>query len=247
MPPRAKKKSDDAPTGHDAQRLMAAGMPEALAASVAQGRMELNDALERMAQRNEVERLMRKHDLSRALATQVVLGHADLDAYLAKRRLAAHLDDHRTRSILEEALADGEPRIFHLHGQRKVEARVTGLTPYEATLTPSKGEPEVVHKLQFKVAYPKPAWKRAGKAMKKDKALWADPKAPIRKPQDRYSCSDRRLFRYMDAATPVTVTTLEGDEIRGVITWFGRFEFGLRVKGDVELNVFRHALHQLTT
>ena len=71
--------------------LVTSGMPVAMAHAVANGRLDLNEALERLAQASEIERVMRDHDLSRALATQVVLGHADLQAYLIRRRF----DEHR--------------------------------------------------------------------------------------------------------------------------------------------------------
>jgi sRNA-binding regulator protein Hfq len=49
----------------------------------------------------------------------------------------------------------------------------------------------------------------------------------------------------MDDAVEVTATTLEGEQLRGVVVWFGRYEFGLKLKGDAEITVFRHALADL--
>ena len=34
-------------------------------------------------------------------------------------------------------------------------------------------------------------------------------------------------------------------QIRGVVAWFSRFEFGLRVRGGAEITIFRHALYDL--
>ena len=103
-----------------ARELADNGMPYQMALAVAQGRLTLDEALEKLERRAKVERLMRDHDLSRALATQVVLGQANLDAFLRKRRLATHRDEYMMRSCLDSAMQDGTVLLFGLHGQRKM-------------------------------------------------------------------------------------------------------------------------------
>ncbi len=227
-----------------AQELTRSGMPFQMAMAVAQGRMELNEALERLARRAEVDRLVRKHGLSRSLATQVAMGHADLEAYLAKQRMENHLQEYLQHSCLDQSLRLEQPWVFGLHGQRRVEAAVTSNDAYTVMLSGKEGEQEV-HKLQFKYGYLPDAWKKVRKSLKKDKALASSPREPITRPQDRYSCSDKRLFRYMDEETMIDVTLLEGEIFRGQVSWFGRFEFGLQLKGGVEVVIFRHALHRI--
>ena len=102
-----------------AQELADQGIPFQMAMAVAHGRLTLNDALERLAQQDRVEQLMRTHDLSRALATQVAMGHADLDKLLRRRRMEAHREENRLRSILDEHTASGEPLALALHGHRR--------------------------------------------------------------------------------------------------------------------------------
>ncbi len=221
-------------------------MPFQMAMAVAQGRLELNEALQRMAQRERVERLMAQHELSRALATQIAIGHADLDAVLAKRRMKAHREQNANRSSLDSAAEDKSEIHLVLHGQRRVRGHVVSTTPYTFMFQPDGAEPEEIHKLQVKYAYEPGVWKRVRKAGRLDRDVVAQSNDPIARPQDRYTCSDKRLFRYMDEGTTVKVTLLEGDVFKGKLTWFGRFEFGLQVRGDVEVVVFRHALHDLS-
>lgn len=227
-----------------AQELTRSGMPFQMAMAVAQGRMELNEALERLARRAEVDRLVRKHGLSRSLATQVAMGHADLDAYLAKQRMENHLQEHLQHSCLDTSMRDEQAYVFGLHGGRRADAVVKNNDAYTVTLTGKDGEEEV-HKLQFKYGYVPDAWKKVRKSMKKDKALASEPREPIVRPQDRYSCSDKRLFRYMDDGAMIDVTLLEGEIFRGSVAWFGRFEFALELKGGVQVVIFRHALHRI--
>ena len=80
------------------------------------------------------------------------------------------------------------------------------------------------------------------KACSFDRELERKPRSPAERPQDRYSLSDKRLFQAMDEAHQISVTLLEGEVIRGKISWFGRWEFAIEVKGGAEIVVFRHAL-----
>ena len=104
---------------------------------------------------------------------------------------------------------------------------------------------EEVHKLTLKFAYQPDDWKKVRKSIKSNKEVAAQGLEPAKRPQDRYTCSDRRLFGYVDNEREVVVTLVDGDVLRGVVSWFSRYEFGLKVKGDVEVTVFRHSLHDL--
>lgn len=221
------------------------GMPFQMAMAVAHGRMDLSEALERMARKDRVERLVEEHGLTRALATQVAMGHADLNLILRRQRLEAHRTEHRDRTWLEV----GRPVTLGLHGKRVVTGQIQEATAYSLLFRHERadGEPEEIHKLQVKYAYAPDDWKRAKKAMKIDKALAAIPREPVVRPQDRYGCSDRRLFTYLDKEQDITVTLLEGEILRGRVTWFSRYEIGLEIRGEAEIGVFRHALHHVGT
>jgi len=205
--------------------------------------MDLNSALSRLAEGREVERLIQKHDLSRALATQIAKGHADLQAVLAKRRMESHLAANLNRSSLDEHAASGRPLTLLLHGGRRASGLVLRSDVYTFQFQ-EEGKPhEEIHKLQVQWAYEPDGWKSVRKVLKRDKALAS--RTPIDKPQDRYTCSDRRLFKYFDEKEPIEIVLLEGDEVSGTIEWFGRYEIGVRVRPDCVVWVFRHALHRL--
>ena len=129
------------------------GMPFQMALAVAHGRLELNEALERMARNDRILRLMKKHDLSRALATQVALGQADLDRVLYTRRFDDHRKDNRVRSVLDEAKENGSSVVLGLHGRTELEAKITGSDTYSVIAAPEGQDPRDVHKLQVKYAY----------------------------------------------------------------------------------------------
>jgi len=219
------------------------GMPYQMAMAVAHGKLDLNVALQRMAQKDKVTKLMERHDLSRALATQIAIGHADLNQVLGRRRLDAHRAENRDRTCL---LVGVGTKAFGLNGSELFKGEATEVSAYSAFLKEDGADEAVeVHKLRFKYCYDPRDWKAVRKGIKKPKKKSEEPVEPAVRPQDRYSCSDRRVFALMDGKKDVTASLLEGEQIRGRITWFSRYELGFEVKGGTEIVVFRHALQNL--
>ncbi len=218
------------------------GIPQNLAHQVALGNLSLNEVLSRMATRAKVESLMKRHDLPKSLATQIALGQADLNHVLRKRRLAEHIEENRSRSILLEAQASGETVLLGLHGKNTVRGVIESVDRYEVHVKDTDGAEHTIHKLQIKYAIQDSEVRNARNQIKRDKTR-KEAAEPIWKPQDRYGCSDRRLFGVLDEAVPVEATTLEGDIFQGVVEWMGRWEFGMVLKRkNARVVVFRHAL-----
>ena len=206
----------------------------------------MEESIEVLVDVHRVERLMARHGLDRSTATQIVQGKLCIDGVLHRRRRRSHLDKYRDRSILDRAQRDGRPRMFALHGQRVIIARVKAVRAYEVEvlhLGPDMkpvGNIEIIHKLQFKFG----AYFDHAQRMHKEIKICADANkvtVPIPKPQDRYAISDKKLFGWVDANSHICVKTLEGELVTAPLSWIGRWEIGLDVEG-VELVVFRHAL-----
>lgn len=245
-PTEAQRKKGDPKIRAKAEKLHESGMPFQMAMAVAYGKLDLNEALERMARADRVDQLMKRHQLSRALATQVVLGQAALDRVLYRRRMDEHREKNRDRSALFEAQASGAPVALGVHGQSTVVGKVTEVSAY---LVSVEGH-EPVHKLQIKYACAAGVAARVQGSFQWDPELRAAPREPITRPQDRYACSDKRLFRYVDRELQLELVLLEGERIQCVPRWFSRYELGCTVQIDAkgttaELVVFRHALHDI--
>ena len=217
-----------------------AGIPRPLAYQVALGNMKLNDVLERMMTRDRVEALIKRHDLARSLATQVALGQADLQLILRRRALTEHRERYGTHSILEEARTSGQPVSLGLLGNQLVSGKILELDRYELRFQPQKGEEVTIHKLQVKY----------GMLTERGHLLRGAVKAPSRRvdatpilrPQDRYGISDDRLFGYREEAAKVLVRTVEDETIRGMVSWMGKWEFGVHQRNGSEIVVMRHAV-----
>ncbi len=213
---------------------------------MAAGRADLNELLKRMAFQDEVQALMNRHELNRALATQIVLGQANLDQVLTRRRVEAQLAANRARSVLDAAAADGRELTVGIHGHKQLRVKVAAVERYDVVLVETEGGAEHrVHKLQLKYAYAPDDHKKVRKSLDYDKARREAVVEPIPRPQDRYACSDRRLGVALDRKLPVTAVTLEGECFTGEIAWVARYEFGLRTRSGAEVVVFRHALADL--
>ncbi len=221
-------------------------IPLALALQVARGQRTLNDVVLQMAREAEVERLMARHGLNRALAMQVARGEVKLDEVLRKQRQAEYMAIHRDRSALTEALTKGSAIAIAVHGGKILRGRVTAVEVYDALLVLEDGQELRLPKVQMKYAYDPANYKQVRKVMKHD-ASRKGPVDPILRPQDRYGCSDRRLFRYLDSGISVSATTLEGEVLTGKVGWMSRWEFSLKIdRQDTPVVVWRHALADLT-
>jgi sRNA-binding regulator protein Hfq len=222
-----------------------AGIPYNMALQVARGERTLSDVLQRMVAEDRVAHLVRKHEIPRSLAAQVALGQADLEAVLLKRELDAYVTLHREKSVLAERLEDKKPVGLALHGQRTMLGIIQDVDVYEfKLLVEGTAEPILLHKLQAKYAWDPDEYKLVKKGIDASKD-GRKATEPIWKPQDRYPCSDKRLFAYKKADKVVLAHLLEGEVLRGRVTWFGRWEFGLAMRAGGTATVFRHALKQL--
>lgn len=235
--PRGKPVPDPA-VREKADTFVQQGMPYQMAMAVAHGRLDLSEALERMARRDRVQQLMDRYQLSRALATQVALGHAELDTVLARRRLDEHRQTHRD----DTCLVAGNELFLALHDGRGLRGTVRAVDAYQFVFE-HDGQTETLHKLTAMYAYRPGDWKGVKKVLKTGDKGPVD--GPAVRPQDRYSLSDRRLFGYQDTKREITCTLLDGTVVKGVVVWFGRYEFAVRLKTEVEVTVFRHALRSV--
>lgn len=227
-----------------AQIARSTGLPMADARRVALGQADVNALVQEMAVRDNAAALERRHALSHALAIQVARGGADLQQVLRRQRVDALLAEGRARTVL----VPGSAWIFGVQGRRVVEARVTEVERYEVVLAVAEGAPERLHKLQLKYACAPDAHRKVRRAFEWDSARRAQPEvAPDARPQARWGIPDRRLGELVDARTPVTVTFLEGEMLTGEVVGVSPYEFTLRLRGGIDLTVFRHALAELRT
>jgi len=234
----AKRSSNRTERSEKLTELTAMGLPEALAKAVASGSLPLNEALEQMAQAAHVERIIAKHDLARSVAMQVAMGQMDLDLLLRRRRLKEHVAKDRDRTCLTQ----GRRLALATQEGVRVIGTVRTVTAYELDVEDAEGVVHHYHKLDLRYAYSPDDWKRVRKGLTYGRGSGQVEIGPRKKPQHRYNCSNALLFQYMEDQQVLRVGLLGGEELTGVVTWFGQYEFGLGLRSEVEVTVFRHAL-----
>jgi len=221
-------------------------IPLGMALQVARNQRTLNDVVMQLARDAEADRLVARHELNRALAMQVARGDVKLDDVLRKMRQQTYMIAHRDESVLHEAFQQGRPLALAVHGGRILRGKVSGVELYDVLFQVEGDAEERLPKVQIKYAYDPGQYKQLRKHLRHDARL-KGPHDPILRPQDRYGCSDRRLYRYMDLGLEVTATTLEGEVLSGKVSWMSRWEFKLKLdKADTWVVVWRHALADMT-
>ncbi len=219
------------------------GVPLDIAVRVAQGRLDLNDALKQMAQRDEIEALMSRHGIERALASQIALGQADLQQVLRRRRVDAHLAEHRDHDVFDAAARGGTELTIGVHGRLLRRVKVLATRAYEIDVLDSEtGASETIHKTRIKFACDAQGWQKARKSMTWDDRRKARAVDPVMRPQDRYGCGNRRLGEAWDQKSDIVAVTLEGECFAGQVSYVARWEFGVRTKAGTDVVIFRHAL-----
>ncbi len=223
-----------------AERIAAsAGVPLDVARQIAAGRLDLNEAVRRLAFADEVNGLMLRHTLDRALATQVAMGHADLAGVMQRRRVDTALAASKDRTVL----VAGRELTVCVHGHKSLHLRVISVDSYEIHAMDLESNVEIaVHKTQMKYAFLPVDFKKVRKALEYDKGRRDAVVEPRLRPQERFACSNRRLGLSMDRKAEVSVVTLEGEVFTGSVGWVSRFEFGLCTRQGAEIVIFRHAL-----
>ena len=198
------------------------GLPLQRAMSVARDELSLSEAISMLARADEVRKLMRKHDLSKSIATQVTLGQTDLDEYLEKRALRAYIQTHREISLLDEWGSQEKSVWLLLHGREQMTGQLQQVNPYDLQLLGTDGQSHLIHKLHIKMASLSEVGERLNAEIRtQDDAGSVD---PIEAPQDRFRISDRRLYEFMKNAAELEVTTVEGDQVRGSLRSFSRWD-----------------------
>jgi len=219
------------------QRYLKRGLDEKSAEAVVRGTLTFSEALERMALDAEVTKLMRRHDLPRDIATQVVLGQADLDRFVQRRALKAYRQAQHERSCLHNAHHRAVAIAVALLGFEVLQGPIDKVTSYGFVLAGRD-----VHKLEAKYACEAKQRSRVEKALRWDEKHKAAPQRPGERPQDRYGRPDWLLFEWLQSSQAVYVTLVEGECFTGTVSWFSRYEIGLEFSKGSSLTIFRHAI-----
>lgn len=221
-------------------------LPRPTALLIAQGKQDLTEVLRKIQLKEKVARLMEKGEVLPALGPQVVAGRWTLERALFHTRLRARkgAPDYM-RCFLDEYARDQRPTALSLVGGELVQGTVVESRPFDLTFRPRDSSDETtILKHDIKFFFDATRRKHLLKAIKWGTGETAVTPDHLRRIGARTDIKARILLEMQESERAVEWQTLEGDTIRGRITWFGRYEVQLQTaKGDVI--AMRHAVASL--
>ena len=131
------------------------------------------------------------------------------------------------------------PISLYLHNLEVVEGFfVVENNKYEIVIATNGSDSQdrkTIHKLQIKAC-------RLLSSQHVPNDLGDSPSEPINHPKERFHIATKHLYTLHSRKANMQFTVLEGMVLEGVISWVGRFAFGLVDCKEQEIVVYRHAL-----
>ena len=158
--------------------------------------------------------------------------------------LKKYLEDNYETSVFDQAMNDSSPWVVHLHGRKIVQARIMRNLIYQIVLSTEDGPKKEIDKTSIKLLYPAIHAQAAGKLIKWDPKLKANPIEPIIFPKDRHHIKNKTLFPLMQQREVLFFTLLEGEIVRGVLLAFSRYDLTIGLKGGIPV-VVRHGVRDV--
>jgi len=156
-----------------------------------------------------------------------------------------YMEAQTGRSMMEEQ-GVGNTIVWHLHGARKVVARLAESSTYEVVLQPENGEPIPLHKTQIKFFHATEHADALAERLKVDPEVRARNLEPILQAGARHIVKNKTLYVLMREQRVTACTLLEGELLRGLIGDFTRYELLFYLKSGVPVSVLRHAILDLS-
>lgn len=220
-------------------------MPPHLAREVATGAKGLSDALLDMQREELATRLLEEDLIDSQGASLVRQGQLTADEAKLRRRLRAHKTNHGyTESRLDGF--KGNNVVLVLLGGRLLRGLLSESAGFEFELE-TADETLTLPKHDLKLAFLAIHRKR----LLKRGIVWGAPEAKLdpealRRWANRRDIKASKLFVAMEEERVITWTTAEGDQVRGRITGFNRFEVILETTQGAEVILFRHAFGDMS-
>jgi hypothetical protein len=159
--------------------------------------------------------------------------------------LKTYLAKHDAVSVFEEAQAQNQPYILHLHGQQIIQARIVSTATYDLKILTNTNEIREIPKLQVKFLYLVDYKDAVQKRLKFDPKIKAAGIEPIISLSQRHHIKNKSLFPLMMQKEVIFLTLLEGEIVRGLIAGFSRYDITVHLKGGVPVTILRHSVYDL--
>lgn len=210
-------------------------LPIQTAVQIAKGNRSLSDVLEKEQLKERVAGLVQRGELYEGYGGQVVAGSWPMERalFLTRLRERKQAPDYM-RCYLDDYARDRRPAALALLGNELLQGTVLDSRPYDITFETQDGESLDVSKHDIKFYFDARRKKHLLKTVR-----WGDKEASrargsLARVGTREDVKARDLLELQEGERAIGWSTVEGDVLRGLVTWFGRYEVVLTSpKGEI--------------
>ena len=198
-----------------------------LAFAVVNNECSLHEAIVKSREEAQLEILAQKHGLNAREVSSIQKKESSLNDVLVQKNTKAHIDETDASPNLKAGFSG----FFWRHHGGVVHGEVITESQYDIEIITSEGTIEFP-KLHIKACCTEQvqAW-----------AEGANDQDPILRVENRFRISNKQLYRFHLDQTLVRVSLRGGLIFEGVFQCVGRYECVLRVSGEIDVVVMRHA------
>ena len=222
------------------------GIPMAEAMLVATGKKTLSEVLLYLQLKDKLLRLEKSGDLLPNLRGEVLAGRYSLEEALLMVRLRKRKREPDYMLCHFDSFHDENSSVGIAVVQRRLLwGKVVAHGPFDVTIEPPSGPPETVVKHDIKFYFAASHKKSVLKKINWGKGGDMVEAGYLRVIRNRVKIKARKFQEAYDADRTIRWVSVEGDAVRGRVTWIGRYEVAVEVAPGVPVIVMRHSSREL--
>lgn len=160
--------------------------------------------------------------------------------------LKEYLEANYEKSVFSEATSHRDIFKFYCQSNEMFYAHVKENMKYDVLLAmEGSGEEKLIKKHDIKFLHPKLFSDSVSLQVKIDQVVKKMGLQPTENIALRNHVKNKSLYPLMKERDVLFFTLLEGEQLRGLIQDFSRYEITLLLKGDVPITIFRHSIYDL--
>lgn len=221
------------------------GIPYSYALKVAKGKLSLNEALLKLMRRDRIKEIMDKHALPSGIAASVLDNKLSFEYAVNRYQSKTEVAANRSRSCLQESLEEERDVILYLFRNRILKGRVVEVDVFDFIFEPEGGAKTSFKKIELKYLASPEDEDQIHKMKQIDEEVAKIGLVEEMYPQNRNNFKHWRLMKAKNNSEGARLITRDGDLLEGSVTWFNTYEVGFVLGDNVEMTLFRHALHKM--
>lgn len=160
--------------------------------------------------------------------------------------LKSYLETNYEKSVLDEANSRLEILNFYCHANESFNATVKENMKYDVLLKiEGSGEEKLVTKHDIKFLHSEQVSDSVSTQVKIDQQVKKMRLEPTENLALRNHVKNKSLYVLMKEREVLFFTLMEGEQLRGIIQDFSKYEITLLLKGGIPVTIFRHSIYDL--